>query len=218
MAELIDGRVMGKKAVYVETTVVSCLTARPASDLVRAACQKITVDWWETQRRRFDLHAAEVTVSEAGRRDAGAGGRRLAVLADVALLPVTTAAVELSKALGRGGAVPEGAENDALHVAVAAVHGVDYLLTWNWRHLNNAETKPVMRKICREWGYVVPEICTPQQLMGGAAAMADEIIEEVWRIKDEIFHAARPPAITKSRPGGTSARAPGKRRAISRTV
>ena len=193
---------MEKKTVCIETTVVLCLTARPTSDLVGAAWQKITVDWWETQRRRFDLRASEVTVSEAGRGDAGAAARRLATLADVALLPVTRAAVELSKALVRGDAVPEGAENDALHVAVAAVHGVDYLLTWNWRHLNNAETKPVMRKICRECGYVVPEICTPQELMG-EAAMADEIIEEVWRIKDEI-----------TREHGLS----GKRRAISRTV
>lgn len=106
---------MEKKTVCIETTVVSCLTARPTSDLVGAAWRKITVDWWETQRRRFDLHASEVTVSEAGRGDAGAAARRLATLADVALLPVTRAAVELSKALVRGDAVPEGAENDALH-------------------------------------------------------------------------------------------------------
>ena len=124
-------------------------------------------------------------VSDADPADAGAAARWPAALAEVALLPVTKAAVELSRALVRGGAVPEGAENDALHVAVAAVHGVDYLLTWNCRHLDNAETKPVMRKICQECGYVVPEICTPQQLMGKAAT-ADEIIEEVWRIKDEI--------------------------------
>ncbi len=158
---------MEGKTVYIETTVVSYLTARPTGDLVGAAWQKITVDWWETQRHRFVLHASEVTVGEAGRGDAGAGARRLAALADVALLPVTKAAVELSKALVRGGALPEKAENDALHVAVAAVHGVDYLLTWNCRHLDNAETKPVMRKICGECGYVVPEICTPQELMGG---------------------------------------------------
>ena len=158
---------MKKKTVYIETTVVSYLTARPTGDLVGAAWQKITAHWWETQRGRFDLRASEVTVSEAGRGDAGAAARRLAALADVALLPVTNAAVELSEALVRGDAVPEKAESDAMHVAVAAVHGVDYLLTWNCRHLDNAETKPVMRRICGEWGYVVPEICTPQELMGG---------------------------------------------------
>ena len=98
---------MEGRTVYIETTVVSYLTARPTGDLVGAAWQKITVDWWETQRHRFVLHASEVTVGEAGRGDAGAGARGLAALADVALLPVTKAAVELSKALVRGGALPE---------------------------------------------------------------------------------------------------------------
>ena len=158
---------MEKKTVYIETTVVSYLTARPTSDLVGAAWQAITADWWETQRGRFELCASEVTVSEAGGGDAGAAARRLAALADVALLPVTNGAVELSEALVRGGAVREQAESDAMHVAVAAVHGVDYLLTWNCRHLDNAETKPIMRRICGEWEYVVPEICTPLELMGG---------------------------------------------------
>lgn len=158
--------VKGKKTVYIETTVVSYLTARPTGDLVGAAWQKITADWWETQRQRFELHASDVTVGEAGRGDAEAAARRLAALADVTVLRVTEAAVELTSALVRGGAVPASAESDALHVAVAAVHGLDYLLTWNCRHLDNAETKPVMRKICQEWGYVIPEICTPQELMG----------------------------------------------------
>ena len=158
---------MKKKTVYIETTVVSYLTARPTGDLVGAAWQAVTADWWETQRRRFELRTSEVTVGEAGRGDAEAGARRVAALADVGRLPVTKAADELSKALVRGGAVPERAETDALHVAVAAVHGVDYLLTWNFRHLDNAETKPVMRRICGECGYVMPEICTPQELMRG---------------------------------------------------
>ena len=111
-----------------------------------------------------------MTVAEAGRGDAEAAGRRLGALADVALLPVTEAADELSEALVRGGAVPEKAENDAMHVAVAAVHGVDYLLTWNCRHLDNAEAKPIMRRICREWGYVAPEICTPAGIDGRGRA------------------------------------------------
>ena len=144
---------------------MSYLTARPTGDLVGAAWQKITADWWETQRQRFDLRT-EVTLGEAGRGDAEAGARRVAALA-VSLLPVTKAADELSKALVQGGAVPERAETDALHVAVAAVNGVDYLLTWNCRHLDNAETKPVMRRICGECGYGMPEVCTPQELMRG---------------------------------------------------
>ena len=157
---------MKKKTVYIETTVVSYLTARPTGDLVGAAMQKMTADWRRTQRRRFDLVTSDLTVREAGRGDSGASARRLAMLAEVTLVRGTVEAVELSKALVRGGALPEKAENDALHVALAAVHGVDYLLTWNCRHLDNAETKPVMREVCRGLGYVAPEVCTPGELMG----------------------------------------------------
>ena len=158
---------MKKKTVYIETTVVSYLTARPTGDLVGAAWQKVTADWWKTRRQRFELRASDLTVREAGRGDPEAAARRLAVLADVALVPGTEAAVELSKVLVRGGAVPERADSDALHVALAAVQGLDYLLTWNFRHLDNAEAKPIMRGVCEARGYVVPEICTPQELMGG---------------------------------------------------
>lgn len=173
---------MDRKIVYVETSIVSYLTARPTGDLLAAAWQKITADWWETQRQRFELCASEVKVGEAGRGDAEALVRELA---QVDLLPVTAAADELAEALVRVGAVPATAANAALDVAVAAVHGVDYLLTWNCRHLHSAEARPVIQRICRECGYAAPEICTPQELMGGAD-MADEIIEKVWRIKDEI--------------------------------
>ena len=121
---------MDKKAVYIETSVVSYLTARPTGDLLAAAWQKITLDWWETQRNRFDLYTSIVAIEEAGRGDPEAGARRLAALSDMALLPITEAVIELSKGLVRGGALPPKALNDALHVAAAAVHGVDYLLTW----------------------------------------------------------------------------------------
>lgn len=158
---------MDRKTVYIETSVVSYLTARPTGDLVAAAWQKVTVDWWETERSRFDLRASSVTIEEAGKGDREARARRLAALSDILLLPIAEAAVELSSGLIAGRALPARAENDALHVAVAAVHGVDYLLTWNFRHLDNAETKPVMRRVCAEYGHAVPEICTPHELMGG---------------------------------------------------
>ena len=159
---------MTKKTVYIETSVVSYLTARPTADLLGAAWQKVTLDWWETQRSRFDLYTSEVTVQEAGRGDREARARRLAALSDIPLLPITEAVGSLATALVRGPALPAKAVNDALHVAVAAVHGVDYLLTWNYRHLDNAETKPVIRNTCARHGYPAPEICTPRELMGGS--------------------------------------------------
>ena len=158
---------MAKKTVYMETSVVSYLTARPTADLLAAACQKITLDWWETRRIGFDLFTSEITMQEAGRGDAEARARRLAALAGIPLLPITDAVGPLATALVGGGALPQRAVNDALHVAVAAVHGVDYLLTWNYRHLDNAETKPAIRDTCARHGHASPEICTPQELMGG---------------------------------------------------
>ena len=157
---------MDKKTVYIETSIVSYLTARPTSDLLAAAWQKTTVDWWDTQRNRFDLYTSDVTVEEAGRGDPEAATRRLEALLGIPILPITEAVVALSKALLQERALPTKALDDSLHIAVSAVHGVDYLLTWNFRHLDNAETKPIIRSVCTIHGYTSPEICTPQELMG----------------------------------------------------
>ena len=157
---------MDKKTVYIETSIVSYLTARPTSDLLAAAWQKTTVDWWDTQRHRFDLYTSDVTVEEAGRGDPEAATRRLEALSGIPILPITEAVGALSKALLQERALPAKALDDSLHIAVSAVHGVDYLLTWNFRHLDNAETKPIIRSVCTIHGYTSPEICTPQELMG----------------------------------------------------
>ena len=157
-----------KGTVYVETTVVSYLTARPTNDLLAAAWQKATVDWWETQRSRFDLYTSDVSLEEAGRGDPEAARRRLEAISGIPVLAINHPVVTLSKALLKDRAIPATAQDDALHLAVSVVHGIDYLLTWNCRHLDNAETKPIMRRICSLHGYTMPEICTPQELMGVA--------------------------------------------------
>ena len=152
--------------VYIETSIVSYLTARPTSDLLAAAWQKATVDWWETQSGRFDLYTSDATMEEAGRGDTDAAARRLEALSGIPILELTDSVTDLAKALLQEGALPPTALDDALHVAVCAVHSVDYLLTWNFRHLDNAETKPVIRRVCVTQGHAAPEICTPQELMG----------------------------------------------------
>lgn len=157
---------MHRKTVYIETSIVSYLTARPTNDLLGAAWQRATVDWWDTQRNRFDLYTSDVTLEEAARGDSKAAERRIAILSGMPILSITEAVAGLSKALLEGKALPAKALDDALHIAVSAVHGVDYLLTWNFRHLDNAETKPVIRSVCAACGHTSPEICTPQELMG----------------------------------------------------
>lgn len=157
---------MAKKTVYVETSVVSYLTARPSSDLMAAAWQKATLDWWDGRRGRFDLYVSDTVIEEAGTGDSGAASRRLEALDGIPVLELTDSVVVLSRALIEAGAVPSRVPDDALHIAVSAVHGMDYLLTWNFRHIDNAEAKPVIRRICAANGYTCPEICTPQELMG----------------------------------------------------
>lgn len=152
--------------IYIETSIVSYLTARPSDNLIAAAWQKETIDWWEYQRSRFSLYISEVVLEEAGRGDGSAASRRLEALAELPILPLNEEAAELSKALILEGGVPEKALDDALHILIAAVHAVDFLLTWNCRHIDNAEMKPKIRDICKSHGFECPEIATPIELMG----------------------------------------------------
>jgi len=157
---------MDNKTVYIETSIISYLTARPSSDLLGAAWQKITIDWWETRRDCFDLYTSDIVIEEAGKGDELAVARRLEALAGIPLLAITDEVLALSEGLIQKGAVPRKAIGDSLHIALSAVHGLDYLLTWNYRHIDNAETKPIIRSVCLANRYVYPEICTPQELMG----------------------------------------------------
>ena len=156
------------KTVYIETSVVSYLTARATSNLLAAAWQTATAEWWDTHRSRFDLCTSALTVEEAGRGNQEAAARRLEALGGISMLPITEAVADLSDAIISGRALPPSAQNDAIHIAVSAVHGIDYLLTWNFRHLANAETRPLIREVCEQKGYNSPEICTPSELMGGS--------------------------------------------------
>jgi len=156
---------MGKR-VYIETSVISYLAARPSRNLLAAAWQQVTQEWWDNQRSRFELFISELVLAEAAQGDPEAAERRSEKLKGIPDLEVTDGVVALAKKLVDEGALPREAMDDAMHIAVAAVHGVDYLLTWNCRHLDNAERKPLVRSVCAVAGYPCPEICTPQELMG----------------------------------------------------
>ena len=110
-------------------------------------------------------YMAELVLIEAGAGDEEAAKQRLAVLRDVALLDTTELALKVADAL-LATALPEGADRDALHVGVAAVHGVDFLLTWNCRHLANVMLRDRIEEVCEQVGLRPPKICTPEELMG----------------------------------------------------
>jgi predicted nucleic acid-binding protein len=152
--------------VYIETSIVSYLTARPSRDLLVTAHQQLTVAWWEQQRSHYELFTSQVVLAEAHAGDPEAAQRRVAVLEHLPLLDMTDAAITLAAALVSGQALPAQAAQDALHVAVACVHGMEYLLTWNCAHLANARLRSRIEQICREAGYVPPIICTPEELEG----------------------------------------------------
>jgi hypothetical protein len=152
-----------KPTVYIETTIPSYLTAWPSRDLVRAAHQQITREWW-ARRGGYDLYSSRLVIQESQAGDAEAAAERLAALAGIPLLEETTEAAELAEALLRGVPLPEKAAADALHIATAAVHGMQYLLTWNCTHIANVVLRPQIEAVCREAGYEPPLISTPEEL------------------------------------------------------
>ena len=158
-----------KPTVYLETTIASYLTARPSSNLIVAGEQEISRRWWEVRRERFHLFVSELVTSEAGRGDLAASKRRLDLIQDIAHLEIDESVLALTRKLLEGGDFPERSSTDAGHVAVAARHGMDYLLTWNCKHIANAEIIRRVSHIISEAGYYVPVICTPRELLGGCA-------------------------------------------------
>lgn len=152
---------------YIETSIISYLTARPSRDLIVAGHQQITHEWWQLRQPFFQLFASELVLSEAAQGDPAAARARVAVLAGVATLETRPEALELAQRLLQRGPLPQKAAADALHIGIAAVHGVEYLLTWNCKHIANAETRPQIERICRAAGYEPPVLCTPEQLLGG---------------------------------------------------
>ncbi|MCF7977754.1 MAG: type II toxin-antitoxin system VapC family toxin [Chromatiaceae bacterium] len=154
-----------KKTVYIETSIPSYLTARPSRDVRAAAWQQITTEWWDSARKDFSIFTSELTIVEASAGNPEAAERRLSVLQEIPELEIDEEVQEFAEQLISKGGIPTSAEADALHVAVAAVHRIDYLLTWNCRHIDNAKNKPIIRSICIETGYPYPEICTPMELL-----------------------------------------------------
>jgi len=155
-----------KSRLYLETTIPSYLVARPSRDLLVAAHQQITRDWWESRRSEFDLYVSELVLDEVGAGDVALAGQRLGLLHDARLLTSTNEIVELTEDLIAKGPIPRKAAADAAHIAIASVHACEYLLTWNCRHIANAELSRGIRRVVQGYGYETPSLCTPEEMMG----------------------------------------------------
>jgi hypothetical protein len=158
-----------KAKVYIETTIPSYLIARPSRDLLIAAHQQITSEWWESRRPAFDIYISQPVLEEAAAGDPARAKQRLEILSGIPVLPLTEGALKLGECLVAEGPIPRTAAGDALHIAIATVYACEYLLTWNCRHIANAEIQRGARRLMWRKGYELPVLCTPEELMGGQA-------------------------------------------------
>lgn len=155
-----------KPRLYLETTVPSYLTARPSRDLIVAGHQQITRDWWENRREDFQVYISQLVIDEARAGDPVAAHERLGVLRSLPLLDITAEVSDLASGILASGKIPRQAAADAAHIAIAAVHGMDFLVTWNCAHIANAVTIRALGSICRQYACECPVICTPEELLG----------------------------------------------------
>ena len=153
-----------KPKVYLETTIVSYLTTRSTRSVVMAAMLEQTRKWWASERDRFDLFVSDIVIREASAGDAVAVRRRIMILNEIAAVESDAEAQALADVFLHNMALPAKAADDALHIAIAAVNQMEYLLTWNCRHIANAATRPKLEGLCLAEGYRCPIICTPPEL------------------------------------------------------
>ena len=150
--------------IYVESTIPSYVVARPARDLLQAARQQLTRDWWEEKRSTHELFTSQVVLDEIAAGERSMARRRLNLMTGTALLDLTPAAESLAEAVLKSGLIPAKADGDAAHIALATTHRMDILLTWNCRHIANGAIEVRLRRLVQAQGWELPGICTPEEL------------------------------------------------------
>ena len=153
-----------KKKVYVETTVISDLTSRPSPLVRNLARQLATKEWWDEARDRCEFYVSQLVDAESARGDEDAAKRRQEFLSGLMWIEYGPAALDLARKFLDAAAIPETSFDDATHVAIATIAKMDYLATWNCKHINNPQTLPKIIKVCEENGFKCPLIGTPDQL------------------------------------------------------
>lgn len=181
-----------KPKVYIETTVISYLVARPSRDATLESWQRATRRLWEEYADQFEFVVSGLVLSEAGRGDTIAAQQRLEVLSHLTVLETLPTADMLAKKLLDAGAVPQKSAPDAQHIAIATIYGVQYLVSWNHKHIVNIDKREHINKVCQEMGFKPVTICTPVELMEefqmkeNLEKYTDPILEECYRMKEEF--------------------------------
>lgn len=151
--------------IYIESTIPSYVVARPARDLLQAARQQLTRDWWEFQREQHELFTSQVVLDEIAFGEKAMAQLRLETLHTIPLLPVTDTVKELARKVLTSGLLPATADRDATHIALASAYEMELLLSWNCRHIANAAVQTRLRRLVEADGFTLPVICTPEELM-----------------------------------------------------
>jgi hypothetical protein len=158
---------MPKQSVYIETTVVSYLTARPSRDLIVAAHQQVTVEWWENELPKLDPFISPIVIEEVSRGDESASKVRLEKIDKFPVLEIIDEVRGLADLYFEQIPIPNKARGDAFHLAIATYHGMDFLVSWNFSHILSARVRAVIQEINTIRGISTPIICTPEELMEG---------------------------------------------------
>ncbi|MEM9479501.1 MAG: type II toxin-antitoxin system VapC family toxin [Verrucomicrobiota bacterium] len=153
-------------SVFIETTIPSYYVARRSRDIVQAARQELTVEWWDNRRSQYELLSSQIVVDEAARGEEAMAEKRLLMLAEVPLLVITDWVVNVAEELLSDDVVPQKASDDAFHIACAGVHGVDFLLTWNCKHIANPHNRNRIQKCFDRHQLRMPVISTPEEFIG----------------------------------------------------
>ena len=153
-----------KPKVYLETTIISFLAARPSRDILTTAKQAVTHEWWANQKNESELYISEVVLGEISSGDEDAIERRLQVAKGLYSLELTESCFNIAKQL-IGDIIPESVAEDAYHVSLAIEHNIEYLLTWNMKHINKTETKYAIMELCKLNEYNCPIICSPFEMI-----------------------------------------------------
>lgn len=181
-----------KPTVYLESTVVSYLTSRPSRDSLVLSRQEATRQLWNVYFDDFEFIVSNIVVGEIRKGDQKEVQRRLKAIADFRILEKPPAADSLTQLLLDSGAVPHNSRSDAQHISIATVHSLDYLISWNFKHIVNESKREYIYKVCRNAGYSTSCLCTPitiieeMQMKEQLDTQTDPILEEYYRMKEEF--------------------------------
>jgi hypothetical protein len=154
------------ETVFIETTIPSYYVARRARDIVQAARQELTIEWWDNHRSRYELLSSKIVMNELARGEKTMATKRLELLENIPLLVISDSVIKIAEELLQDGVVPPKAADDAFHIACAGVHRVDFLLTWNCTHIANPHNRHRIERCFARYQISMPVICTPEEFIG----------------------------------------------------